>query len=65
MPTYMKTLEERSQSLILKEHKISEALKITEKEKMKRDAENAKLKIRIKELKSKNIEFRDKLTKVE
>ncbi|RIA84479.1 hypothetical protein C1645_808743 [Glomus cerebriforme] len=43
-------------------HRIVEALKMTEKERMRRDTENAKLKVRIKELES---EFRDRIMKVE
>ena len=37
---------------------------MTEEERTRRDAENAKLKARIEELKSENVEFRDRLTKV-
>ncbi|CAG8462440.1 5155_t:CDS:2, partial [Paraglomus occultum] len=42
-------------------HRIAEALRMTEEERTRRDAENAKLKVRIKEL---EFEFRDRITKV-
>ena len=45
--------------------RISEALRSTEETSKWRDAENAKLKARIEELESENVEFRDRLTKVE
>ncbi|GBB93095.1 hypothetical protein RclHR1_21070002 [Rhizophagus clarus] len=45
--------------------KIAEALRTTEEERTRHDVENAKLKAIIEELKSENIEFRDRLTKVE
>ena len=38
---------------------------MTEEKRTRHDAENAKLKARIEELKSENVEFRDRLTKVE
>ncbi|RIA89105.1 hypothetical protein C1645_825349 [Glomus cerebriforme] len=44
--------------------RISEALRMTEKERTRHDTENTKLKARIEELKSENIEFRDRLMKV-
>ena len=42
--------------------RIAEALRMTEEEKTRRDAENAKLKVKIEEL---EFEFRDRITKVE
>ena len=42
--------------------RIAEALRMTEEERTRRDAENAKLKARIEEL---EFEFRDRITKVE
>ncbi|GBB88952.1 hypothetical protein RclHR1_15570012 [Rhizophagus clarus] len=46
-------------------HRIAETLKMTEEERTRRDAENVKLRVTIKELKSENIKVRDRLTKVE
>ncbi|GBB94032.1 hypothetical protein RclHR1_02280005 [Rhizophagus clarus] len=45
--------------------RIVEAPRATEEDNKRRDAVNAKLKARIKELKSENVEFRDRLTKME
>ncbi|RGB21799.1 hypothetical protein C1646_777229, partial [Rhizophagus diaphanus] len=45
--------------------RIAETLRMTEEERTKRDAENAKLRARIVELKSENAELRDRVTKVE
>ena len=43
----------------------AEFLRANKKYSKRRDAENAKLKARIEELKSENVEFRDRFTKVE
>jgi hypothetical protein len=45
--------------------RIAETLKMTEEERTRRGAENAKLRARIEELESEKIEVRDRLTKVE
>ncbi|CAB4381590.1 unnamed protein product [Rhizophagus irregularis] len=45
--------------------RIAETLRMTEEERTRRDAENVKLRAIIEELKSENIEVRDRLTKVE
>jgi chromosome segregation ATPase len=45
--------------------RIAETLRMTEEERTRRDAENVKLRATIEELKSENIEVRDRLTKVE
>ena len=44
--------------------RIAEALKLIEKISKWRDAENVKLKARIKELEFENVEFRNRFTKV-
>ncbi|CAB4433529.1 unnamed protein product [Rhizophagus irregularis] len=44
---------------------VSAALRATEEDNKRRDAVNAKLKARIEELESENVEFGDRLTKVE
>jgi len=54
---------------MLRERRIAEALRITEKERTRRDVENAKLKARIEKLEKnntkENAELRDHITKVE
>ncbi|GBB86236.1 hypothetical protein RclHR1_12680002 [Rhizophagus clarus] len=46
-------------------HRNAETLRLNEEYNERRDAKNAKLKTRIEELKSENVEFRNRLTKVE
>ncbi|PKC55411.1 hypothetical protein RhiirA1_429565, partial [Rhizophagus irregularis] len=70
MPKYL-ILEERSQSSMLRELILEESshnnefLRANKEYNERRDAENAKLRATIEELKSENIEVRDRLTKVE
>src|SRR5581483_2640011 len=63
-PIRRKTSDFDAESVELK-RRIAEALRATEEDNKKRDAVNAKLKARIEELESENVEFRDRLTKVE
>ncbi|PKB99160.1 hypothetical protein RhiirA5_462589 [Rhizophagus irregularis] len=62
MPDLRRKISEFDAEKTELKHRIAEALKMTEEERTRRDAENAKHKARIEELES---EFRDRIMKVE
>ena len=64
IPDLRRKISEFNAERVELKHRIVEALRSTEETSKQRNAEKAKLKVRIEELEFKNIEFRDRLTKV-